>query len=255
MIGVARRQETLNAALRLGYIDAGYTRLEDGASQADIVILAAPVRVIIDQIHLLGAFIKPDCLVMDLGSTKQEICQALDSLPANTRAIGGHPMCGKEISGIEQAEPGLYRDKVFALVPTQRTDTGTLQLAVELVRTIGARPLMLQAAQHDRLAAAISHLPYLAAASLVRAAEQVSITEPLVWDLAASGFRDSTRLAASDLTMMLDIVLTNRDAILDSLERFTRELELLRQAVTNRDVDALYHLLSAASARRKEMSA
>jgi len=192
---------------------------------------------------------------MDLGSTKQEICQALDSLPANTRAIGGHPMCGKEISGIEQAEPGLYRDKVFALVPTQRTDAGTLQLAVELVRTIGARPLMLQAAQHDRLATAISHLPYLAAAGLVRAAEQVSITEPLVWDLAASGFRDSTRLAASDLTMMLDIVLTNRDAILDSLERFTRELELLRQAVTNRDVDALYHLLSAASARRKEMSA
>ena len=254
VVGVARRESTLVSARARHYIARGYTNLADGVRTADIVILATPVCDIIAKIGELGALVKPSCLVMDLGSTKHAVCAALDRLPPHVEVLGGHPMCGKESSGLEEAEPDLYLGKVFVLCPLSRTSEQAISLGKQLVTAVGARPLVLQADRHDTLVAAISHLPYLLAVALVNAAEVLAQDDALVWQLAASGFRDTSRLAASDVTMMLDILLTNRAAILCSLERSQNQLTALRSALLGEDRQTLFELMSAAHSRRKELN-
>src|SRR5690606_24517374 len=142
----------------------------------------------------LGPHLWPGTLVMDMGSTKAEICAALGHLPPGIQPIGGHPMTGKESAGFGAAETGLYRDAPWVLTPLPRTSQDALCLATELVEAVGARPLVLPPARHDRLVAAISHLPFLAASALVHTAAEVGTDDPTVWELAAGGFRDTSRV-------------------------------------------------------------
>ena len=223
----------------------------DGALAADWLILAAPVRTILSQLGELAQLPPPShpVIVLDLGSTKAEIVAAMQALPACYGPIGGHPMCGKEVSGIAHAEAGLFRDKVFVLTPLERAPASVLAHALTLVDAIGARACVLRAEQQDVLAAAGSHLPYAAAAMLVRAAE--GLHDDQVWEMAASGFRDTSRLAASDVTMMTDILLTNRGAIIDALERYRVELDGLLALLESGDGDALASFLSTAARRRR----
>jgi prephenate dehydrogenase len=186
-----------------------------------------------------------------LGSTKSEIARAMQALPPGYDPVGGHPMCGKEVAGLVYADSHLFQDKVFVLSPVDRTTSRALNLAQAVVAAIGARPLTLPAARHDRLAAASSHLPYAAAVALVRAAE--SLDDDQVWELAASGFRDTSRLAASDVAMMTDILLTNRAAILDALVRAQSELGALAGLLESDDAGALSEFLSAAATRRRKL--
>lgn len=251
--GVARREETVQRAQALGYIASGTLDLAEGVKQADLVILATPVRQIIEQIAQLGTMCRPGTLIMDLGSSKQQVCSALDRLPPQIQAIGGHPMCGKSRSGLEEADPELYRNHVFVLCPLERTTRTSLERCFELIDVIGARPLLLDAARHDRLVAVTSHMPYLAAAGLVNAADEFGRSDALVWEVAASGFRDTTRLAESDVTMMLDILLTNRQAVLEEISRTTSQLDLLAHALASDDQQALAALLTKARNRRKEL--
>lgn len=119
----------------------------------------------------------------------------MSQLPEHVQVIGGHPMCGKESSGLTMAEPDLYQDKVFVLTPLPRTTQATLEKAQRFVRTIGARPLVLDAQRHDRMVAAISHLPYMLSVTLVSGAEALVDGDELAWQLAAGGFRDTSRVA------------------------------------------------------------
>jgi prephenate dehydrogenase len=254
VIGVARRAITLDNARAQHYIDLGYSNLAEGVRGADIVILATPVCDIIAKIGQLSALVKPGCLVMDLGSTKQDVCAALDQLPLQVEVLGGHPMCGKESSGLEEADVDLYHDKVFILCPLARTSEQALSLGRQLATAVGARPLVLQSERHDTLVAAISHLPYLLAVALVNSAEELAHRDALVWQLAASGFQGASRLAASDVTMMLDILLTNRAPILASLESAQNQLTALRSALQAQDMQTLSELLGAARTRRKELN-
>ena len=160
-------------------------------------------------------------------------------------------MCGKEVSGSAHAEADLYRGKTFVLTPLARTSPAALALAHELLETIGARPLILSAERHDALAAVSSHLPYAVAVTLVRAA--LSLGDEQVWTMAASGFRDTSRLAASDVTMMTDILLTNRAAILDALTRNRHELDALITLIDVGDPDSLRAALAPAQSKRSEL--
>ena len=162
-------------------------------------------------------------------------------------------MCGKETSGLTMAEPTLYRDKVFVLSPLPRTSPAALALAQSLVLAIGARPLILDPERHDRLVAAISHLPYLLAVTLVNAAEAMAQGDALAWKLAASGFRDTSRVAAGDLTMMLDILATNRKPILEALHHAQAQLAALTRYLEENDDSHLQAALAAARSRRLEM--
>ncbi|MHB1295483.1 MAG: prephenate dehydrogenase [Anaerolineae bacterium] len=253
VVGVARRQSTLAMARDLRFIQRGTRDLAEGVREADIVVLATPVRDILAKLEMIGPFLKPGCLVIDVGSTKQAVCQAMARLPQAVQPLGGHPMCGKESSGLTMAEPDLYRGKVFVLAPLERTSPEALELGRALALAVGAVPLVLDAARHDRLAAAISHLPYLLAVALVQATETLGREDDLVWRLAASGFRDTSRVAAGDVTMMLDILSTNREAVLDSLERAQTQLADLRRLLAEEDVDGLKARLESARNRSREM--
>jgi prephenate dehydrogenase len=222
-----------------------------GALEAEVLVLAAPPRAILAQLAELAGWPAPPGrpLVLDLGSTKSEIAAAMRQLPQAYAPIGGHPMCGKEVSGLAQAEAGLFQDKVFVLTPLERTPAWALSRALDLIAAIGARPLELTPERHDQLAAAASHLPYLAATLLVRAAE--GLGDDQIWQMAASGFRDTSRLAASDVTMMTDILLTNREAIRGALERYQAELGALLALLDGADAEALSAFLAAAAERRR----
>jgi len=162
-------------------------------------------------------------------------------------------MCGKEASGIEVAEADLYEGATFVLTPLRRTSSEALALAQELVEAVGARPLLMDAERHDCLVAAVSHLPYLLSVGLVAATEEAAAKDSLVWELAASGFRDTSRLAASDVTMMLDILLTNRQAVGETLSRFARQLNAIAELLEADDNEGLQSLMERVQKRRERM--
>jgi prephenate dehydrogenase len=251
VFGITRRAETAALALELGLVHRASTELAAGIAQADIVVLATPVRTIIELLPQVGRLAKPGCLVLDTGSTKAAILQAMSDLPRHVHPVGGHPMCGKETSGLLAAEPDLYQGKLFVLTPLDRSGPAALSLARELLRSIGARPVEMEAERHDRLVAAISHLPYLAACALLGTAEALAQEEENLWQLAATGFRDTSRLAASDVNMMLDILLTNREAVAEQLGSYEAQLHNLARLVETADETGLRTALHHISACRR----
>ena len=248
--GVARREETIREALRRGFIDVGACDLAEGVEQADLIVLATPVRTILELMPQVGSLAPPGCLLMDLGSTKAGIVRAMKSLPPHLQVIGGHPLCGKEVSGVASAEADLYQGATFVLTPLQRTSSETLTLAQELVEAVGAQSLVMNAERHDRLVAAVSHLPYLLSVGLVATTEEFAAEDELIWELAASGFRDASRLAASDVTMMLDILLTNRAAVGETLGRFAHQLSAIAHLLAADDEEGLRSLSGSKIALR-----
>src|SRR5207253_2905896 len=156
---------------------------------------------------------------------------ALGALPPQVVAVGGHPMCGKERGGWEAADPAIYRGAPFVLCPTARTTPAALAQATALAQAIGARPLLIEAGRHDAAVAAISHVPYLLAVAGVQAAAEQAATDPLAWELAAGGFRDTTRVAGGEVAMMRDTVLTNRAAVTAHLARVQAALATLQTLI------------------------
>jgi prephenate dehydrogenase len=253
VVGVARRAETASAALARGLVDQATTDLPSAVARADIVVLATPVRTILRQLPEIGPLLPDGCLLMDLGSTKAEIVAAMADLPPHVQPLGGHPMCGKETSGIEVADPLLYRDRTFILSPLPRTGAAMLSLGEALVRAVGANPLVIEAGRQDYLVAALSHLPYLLACALVGTADATVSADPLTWKIVAGGFRDTSRVAGSDVTMMADILLTNRREVVKAVHACAAQLAGLARLVEAGDEPGLRTALSAIRQVRKEM--
>jgi len=237
--GVARRTDVLLDAFFSQAVDLATDDLHTGVLGADIVILATPVRAIITILQELTPFLWPGTIVMDMGSTKSEICIAMQNLPQGLEPIGGHPMTGKETSGFGAAQPDLYTGATWVLTPLERTSQETIDLATELVEAVHARPVVLPPAEHDRLVASISHLPFLLASALTHAVAEVGSEHPMVWNLAAGGFRDTSRVAASDTQMFLDILSTNRTAVLDQIDSFTQQIDILRDLISSENEPSL----------------
>jgi prephenate dehydrogenase len=248
--GVARRTATVLEAFFAGAVDLATNDPITGVMGADIVILATPVRTIVEMLAEIGPHLWPGTLVMDMGSTKSEICAAMDTLPPGVQPVGGHPMCGKETAGFGAAEPGLYQNAPWVLSPLGRTSPAALRLAQELTTAVGARPVVLAPVRHDRLVASISHLPFLLASALVHAVAQVGADDEMVWQLAAGGFRDTSRVAASDTRMFMDILLTNRQAVLKQLDHFTGQLSELRDLLAVADEEKLRSKLAISQEKR-----
>jgi prephenate dehydrogenase len=248
--GVARRTDTVLQAFFSGAVDEVTNDLATGVIGADIVVLATPVRTIISTLHEIARHLWPGTLVIDMGSTKAEIMRAMAELPQGVQPVGGHPMCGKETAGFEAAEPGLYIDAPWVLTPLERTAPGAVALAVELAEAVKARPIVMDAERHDRLVAAISHLPFLVASATVGAVAQTGEKDTEVWNLAAGGFRDTTRVAASDTRMFLDILMTNREAVLAQLDAFACQIDQMRTMLAEGNERALIATLSQTHALR-----
>ena len=253
VVGLTRRAETLHHAERLGLIDEGVTDAEVAFREADIVILATPVRTIIGQLTAYASMIPDGCLVMDLGSTKADILDVMAGLPEGIQPVGAHPMCGKETSGITEAEPGLYAGCTFILCPLDRTSEASLALARSLVDAVGATPLILDGERQDRLVATLSHLPYLLACSLVQTADATTSDDPAAWTIVAGGYRDTSRVAGSDVHMMLDILTTNRSAVLRSARAFRERFDRLVGMIESGEDQALKAVLTRSRDERRRM--
>lgn len=253
VVGVARRRETLDAAHARGLVDRGTTDLTDGVREADVIVLATPVRTIIRQLEEIGTLAPPGCLVIDLGSTKREIVTAMEQLPAHVQPLGGHPMCGKELAGIEAADPALYRERTFILTPLARTSQEALALGVALAEAAGAHPLVLDAGRQDYLVATLSHLPYIIACALVATADATTSADPAAWQIVAGGFRDTSRVAGSDVTMMVDILLSNREHVLNALRAYDDQFHSLMRLLETGDEDEMRAVLGRIRGIRKKM--
>lgn len=253
IIGITRTRATLDAALARGAIDTASDQLQ-AARDADIIVPGAPVRTILQQIPQLAGIARDAALILDMGSTKRAIVQAMNQLPERLTAVGGHPMCGKEVAGFDAAEANLYQDKIFVLTKTERTTPGAFENARALARSIGSRVVELDAARHDEIVAAISHLPYLVASNLVNTVNDFAQGDSQVWQIAAGGFRDTTRVAASDVQMMLDIVLTNSENVADLMRQYSRRFGALADAVYDGDEKTLREWLEHAVQTRRALN-
>lgn len=223
--------QTLQAAEWLA--DVATADFKAGVAEAELVILATPVRSVLHLLAELGRVRPEGCMALDLGSTKRDICQAMDALPVGFEAMGGHPMCGKETAGFSSATPDLYRDKTFVLCHTARTTERMKSLILDLLRIVGAKPLFLAPDVHDEMAAAISHLPYMVAGSLMHTA--AAMADERLWTVSASGFRDTVRVSGTDPQMMLDILLTNKTAVLQQLQRYQAEITAVTHLLESGD--------------------
>jgi prephenate dehydrogenase len=253
IVGVARREETVSAALERGLIDQGTTHLVEGVAHADVVVLATPVRVILDQIRDIGPLLPQGCLLIDLGSTKADVVAEMANLPEHVQPLGGHPMCGKETSGLDAVDPAIYRGATFILTPLPRTSEAALELGRELARAVGSEPLVLDAQRQDFLVGTVSHLPYLMACALVATADATTSADPAAWKIVAGGYRDTTRVAGSDATMMTDILLTNREEVLEALDVFQTQIVRLSRLVESGDEERIRTALSEIRQKRLEM--
>ncbi|MEW6648804.1 MAG: prephenate dehydrogenase/arogenate dehydrogenase family protein [Chloroflexota bacterium] len=248
LLGVDHDSATLERAAAMNLADVLSAKPAELLPQADVIILATPVGVIVSLLAELPRLQPGAAVVLDLGSTKASILAAMNELPQRFDPLGGHPMCGKERSSLAEAEPGLYQDAPFAFTPLERTSPAARRLAGELAHAVGAHPIWLDAHQHDRLTAATSHLPFLAANALA------AITPLEAAALVGPGFRSTTRVAGSPTHIMLDILAANRANLLDGLAQLRGQLELLETALKNEDWDRLSQALGAGARRRQQLT-
>lgn len=199
----------------------------------DLIVLAVPVRAILQVVAMLPDLVSGSPVVIDLGSTKARIVEMMAGLPERFDPIGGHPMCGKEKSSLVNAEAAIFRNAPFALVPLERTSSRARVLAEELVRAVSACPPWLAADQHDRWVAATSHTPFLVASALAHAtpAEAAPLVGP--------GFRGAARLAGSSSRMMVDILATNADNIRAAIHEFKAQLDRYEELLEQEDFESL----------------
>lgn len=236
IIGVDPDAATREYAIRQGMVDQVTDDLSAGVKDADVVILAAPVRAIAEMLRQrIGSYLRSNTFLIDLGSTKQDICALMGHLPIGVQAIGGHPMTGKEYSGVTASDKDLYRGRPFVLCPTRWTTPAARLRALSLIETLEAVPYEMDAERHDHVVAAISHLPYLLSSALVAAVNREGERDEAVWQLAAGGFRDMSRLAASDVKMMGDILSTNTQAVATMLAMFRMQLAQLEAMLISHD--------------------
>jgi prephenate dehydrogenase len=216
-------------------------------------VLAGPISVIVEQLRTLGSarLLRPGTVITDVGSTKRVILEAArEHLPPDVSFVGGHPLAGSESRGFAAADPFLFQNAYYVLSPAPGTPADTVARLGSLIGTLGARAVVLPAAEHDRIAAAISHLPQLLAVSLVRFLDELGANREHALHLAAGGFRDMTRIASSPYGVWRDIIATNRDAIADTLERF---LAHVRQEAGGLEAGKLEAAFAGAARTRAEI--
>jgi prephenate dehydrogenase len=253
VVGLVRRREVIAEAEQAEVVDYATTDPGQALAEADMVVFATPVRTLIGQLHRYADLCQPGAVITDMGSTKQRIVQAMAELPAGLQPVGSHPMCGKEQAGLAAADGNLYEGAPWILTPLARSSPEAVRLVQSMAEGIGCKTRLIEAERHDQLVATISHLPFVLATTLVRSALQVAEADPAVWEVAASGFRDTSRVAASDTTMWLDILLTNQAALGRLVALARQQLDQIEQALAAGDEANLRSLMEPAAKQRRSM--
>jgi len=251
IVGCSRRQETIASALSSGAIERGEINLKDAVKQADFVIIATPVMTVKEIFSEVALHLPTGCIVTDTASTKSEVMKwAEEMLPPTVDFIGGHPMAGREIYGIQAAQADLFCGCTYCLIPAEKAVPKSINAVTSMVKKLGAIPFFVDAQEHDNLVAGISHLPMLLSAALVSLT-----TKNPSWSemskLAASGYHDLSRLASGNPEVNAHICLSNREAIVNWIAKFSKELERYRQLVADGD-ERLEQALTEANKARQE---
>lgn len=238
------KPDVLDKALKRQAIDIPAASLQDAVSEADLVILAVPIARILHLTTEIAPFLKTGAIVTDVGSVKLPVVShAREVLPDTVTFIGGHPMAGSEKSGVHHADPYLFENATYVFCPPDgmaETDFGAAYAdLVDIFQSIGARIFVLPAARHDRIAAAVSHLPQLLAVTLMNYVSRHHDNDDAFLQLAAGGFRDMTRIASSSFEMWRDILVANEGPILDMLGGFATDLQKMRNRVFGSDLEDL----------------
>ncbi len=251
IVGVGRNVENLEKAVELGVIDSYTDNMEQAVANSDLVFLAVPLGAMKSSLALMQPYISANTIITDGGSSKSSVIlsaqEVFGSLPANF--VPGHPIAGKEQSGVEAADADLYVNHRVILTPTATTSEAALQTVKALWSALEANVEIMSPQQHDEIFAATSHLPHLLAFALV---DLLNEHEELgdVFQYTAGGFRDFTRIASSDAEMWRDIAVYNSDAIVKWLNHYGVAIKELTELVKKQDADSLYKLFTEAKQAR-----
>jgi prephenate dehydrogenase len=252
VIGVGRTQANLDIAMRLGVIDEASTDSAAAVSQADVVLLASPVGQFPELMAQIAPALTKHTVVTDGGSTKQDVIAYAKRFLGEhfRRFVPAHPIAGTERSGAAAAFPDLYRERNVILAPQAETDSAAVTLVRGAWEACGANVIELDAARHDEIFAAVSHLPHVIAFALVSMLAKRPEARTLL-GFSGGGLRDTVRIAGSSPEMWRDICIANRDALLKLLDDYAKELELARGAIENADADALETMFERARDARQ----
>jgi prephenate dehydrogenase len=255
VVGFSPSETTTTRALKMGVIDQIANSASNAASGSDLVLIAVPVSATEASFQAIAHELRNNCLVMDVGSTKSDVLAAAKAALGKKLAqfVPAHPIAGKEVAGVEHADPNLYTGCQVILTPTDLTDTTKLQQATLVWQALGCKVRHMSATDHDAAFAAVSHLPHLLAFAFMNGiSNQKQRSEFL--DLAGPGFRDFTRIAAGDPKVWRDIFLANSAEVLAQSQNFLSSLEALERAVLAGDSAAIEALISQASHLRAHWS-
>lgn len=253
VVGYARSAQTRETAIEINLVDRVTDNAADAVKDADLVVLAVPVGAMGEIAAEIAPYLKAGATVTDVGSVKQAVIEAVaPHIPASVNFIPGHPLAGTEHSGPRAGFPSLFSNRWWLLTPPENTDEAALARLSKLIRAIGANVDTMEAAHHDTVLAVTSHTPHLIAYTMVGVADHIKrVTESEVIKYSAAGFRDFTRIAASDPTMWRDVFLQNKDAVLDILGRFAEELFVLQRAIRMGDGQHLHDYFTRTRAIRR----
>jgi prephenate dehydrogenase len=253
VVGFSPSQATTSRALHMGVIDQVATSAAHAASGSDLVLVAVPVSVTQLSFQAIAQELSNNCLVMDVGSTKSDVLLAANAALGDKLAqfVPAHPIAGKEVSGVEHADPDLYTACQVILTPTDRTNATLLKQATAVWQALGCKVRQMTAADHDAAFAAVSHLPHLLAFAFMQSIASQKQSAAFL-DLAGPGFRDFTRIAAGDPKVWRAIFLANATEVLAQSQNFRSSLEALERAVLEGDSAAIETLVSQASQLRSQ---
>jgi len=251
VVGIGRGKANLERAVELGVIDRYFHDSSEGVAGADLVFIATPVCTIADIVKEISASLAPGCIVTDGGSVKGDIVKACEPLvPSDCHFVGGHPIAGTENSGVDASFPSLYQGRRCIITPTGTTDKGALAKVVQMWELAGSNVVLMDVEKHDRVVAAISHLPHMVAYSLVNAVGEYDGCDENLLKYSAGGFRDFTRIASSDPVMWRDIALQNRGSVLEMMDLFADYYARLREMVAKGDGIAMERFFASSKEYR-----
>lgn len=240
VVGIDLDEANLRQAAELGVVDRAAATVAEGVAGADMVFLSVPVRAMAGVVREIAPHLAAGCIVTDGGSVKAEVVAACEPLmPAGTCFVGGHPIAGTEHSGVGASFATLYQGKRCILTPAATTDRGALATVARMWEAAGSEVVLMDPEKHDRVVAAISHLPHMVAYALVNAVEGYDRFEESILRYSAGGFRDFTRIASSDPAMWRDIALMNREGVLEMMDHFAAYFGQLRSLVAKGDAEGL----------------
>jgi len=250
--GVDRDQNTLEYALREQIIDLGSNNLKDAVKNSDIVVIATYVGLIPKIAKSIVSYLSPKTIVTDVGSIKAKIVNEIeDFLPDNIHFVGGHPIAGTQRSGISFSNSELFRGKKCVLTPTSKTDKESLDKVYKMWKLVGSEVITMDPQFHDRVFAYVSHLPHVVAYALINSVGSAG-GEDNFFNFAGGGLSDFTRISESSPQLWSEILLANKQNIVDSLEDFKKEIEIIQGAMEDEDFKKLIdNLTKAVSVKRR----